>query len=85
MPILEAMSHGSPVITSNCSAAAEVAAEAAVLVPPDDPAVSRAAIQRLLEDQPFRTRLIQAGRVKAASFTWERYFDQLTAIYRQVL
>ncbi len=85
LPILEAMSHGSPVITSNCSASAEVAAEAAVLVPPDDPAASRAAIQRLLDDPPFRTRLIQSGRARAASFTWERYFERLVTIYRQLL
>ncbi len=85
MPILEAMSHGSPVITSNCSAAAEVAAEAAVLVPPDDPVASQAAIQRLLDDPPFRDMLIQAGRTRTASFTWERYFDRLVTIYRQVL
>lgn len=85
LPILEGMSHGSPVITSNCSAATEVAAEAAVLVPPDDPATSRAAVERLLEDPPFRDMLIHAGRVRAATFTWERYIERLVEIYQQVL
>ncbi len=85
LPILEAMSHGSPVITSNCSASAEVAAEAAVLVPPDDPATSRAAVERLLDDPPFRDMLIHAGRARAATFTWERYFEQLVEIYGSLL
>jgi len=85
LPILEAMSHGSPVITSNCSAAAEVAGEAAVLAPPDDPSASRAAVQRLLDDPSFRADLFQAGRARAASFTWERYFEQLVSVYRKLL
>ena len=85
LPILEAMSHGSPVIASNCSASAEVTAEAAVLVPPDDPATSRAAVERLLEDLPFRDMLIHAGRERATGFTWERYFERLVMIYRQLL
>ncbi len=85
LPILEAMSHGSPVITSNCSAAAEVAAEAAVLVDPDDPVAGCEAVQRLLEDPPYRDMLIQAGLARAASFTWELYFERLVTIYRQLL
>ena len=34
MPILEAMAHGVPVLTSNCSAMPEVAGDAAILVDP---------------------------------------------------
>jgi len=85
LPILEAMMHGSPVVTSNCSACAEVAGEAAMQVPPDDPAASREAIQRLRDDHSLRSAMIQAGRQRAESFTWKRYFEQLVAIYQTVL
>lgn len=84
LPILEAMSHGAPVITSNRSASAEVAAQAAVLVDPNDPAAGRKAILRLLDEPDYRSMLIHAGRERAAEFTWARYFDRLVTIYRQL-
>jgi glycosyltransferase involved in cell wall biosynthesis len=85
LPILEAMSHGSPVITSNRSASAEVAQQAAVLVDPSDPTAGREAIIRLLDDSSYRSMLIQAGRERAAGFTWRRYFDRVVEIYKSVL
>lgn len=85
LPILEAMSHGSPVITSNRSGSAEVAQQAGALVDPDDPTASREVITRLLDDSAYRAMLIQAGREQAAGFTWKRYFDRLIAIYKSLL
>lgn len=85
LPILEAMIHGSPVITSDRSGSAEVAQQAAVLVDPTDPTASREAIIRLLDDADYRSMLVQAGRERAAGFTWERYFDRVVDIYQLVL
>jgi glycosyltransferase involved in cell wall biosynthesis len=51
MPILEAMAHGVPVITSNCSAMPEVSGDAALLV---DPLNIGDALLRLANDESLR-------------------------------
>ncbi len=43
MPVLEAMAHGIPVVTSNRSAMPEVAGDAALLADPEDPGCDRRA------------------------------------------
>ena len=69
LPVLEAMSAGAPVITSNVSSLPEVAGDAAVLVDPLDTDAIAAAIRRVLEDPgDLRDR----GRRRAAEFSWER-------------
>lgn len=72
LPVLEAMSCGAPVVTSDLSSLPEVAGDAAVLVDPRDPAALRDALARLLADPGERARLSAAGRARAATFTWER-------------
>jgi glycosyltransferase involved in cell wall biosynthesis len=82
LPVLEAMAAGSPVITSNCSAMAEVAGDAAVLVAPDAPDQSRRALEQLRDDPSLRARLLAAGRLRAQKFSWDIYGERLAGIYR---
>lgn len=72
LPILEAMAWGTPAISSNSSSLPEVVGEAGLLVDPRDVAGWSMAMERLLADEPLRERLIQAGRERAARFTWNR-------------
>lgn len=72
IPILEAMSHGVPVITSSTTSLPEVAGDAALLVSPDDTAGISAAMQRIDEDESLRTKLVQKGRERCKIFTWKR-------------
>ena len=81
LPMLEAMVHGCPLITSNCSASAEVAGDAAILVDPAESAQSTAALQQLLKDGAARTRWAEAGRVRSQAFTWSAYFEGLLNLY----
>lgn len=60
-PVLEAMAAGSPVVASNTSSVPEVAADAALLVNPEEPAQIAAAVARLASDPLERSRLIQRG------------------------
>jgi len=85
LPILEAMSHGCPVITSNCSAPPEIVGNAGFLVDPTDPKQSREALERLLDDQFYRRELSEAGHERAAGFTWERYYATLVEAYQTLL
>jgi len=85
LPILEAMVRGCPVITSNCSASAEVAATGAILVDPSEPVQSRNTLQKLFDDESFRNQLVEAGRKRVLRFGWENYFKQLVGIYHQLV
>jgi len=85
LPILEAMVRGCPVITSNCSACAEVGAGGAILVDPANPSESTEALIRLYEDASYHDRIKQAGLHRSRDFSWEKYFDDLISVYRSVL
>jgi len=85
LPVLEAMIRGCPVVTSNCSATKEVAEAAAILVDPAEPSQSRAAIEHLMSDPVYRSELISRGRARSHEYTWDKYFEKLLGVYRQLL
>lgn len=85
LPALEALARGVPSACSNRASLPEVADEAALLFDPDDPAAIRAAIERLLGDEPLRERLRAAGLLRAAQFSWERCARETAAVYERAL
>jgi glycosyltransferase involved in cell wall biosynthesis len=85
LPVLEAMSLGAPVVTSNRSSLAEIAADAAVTVHPEDEAALAAAMQRLEHDQHLRLRLRDAGLRRAAAFSWSAAARAVLDLYAEVL
>ncbi|MBE3071900.1 MAG: glycosyltransferase family 4 protein [Acidobacteria bacterium] len=84
LPALEAMTVGTPVVTSNSGALAEVAGNAALQVNPADPGAIAAALDRLDRDLPERERLAAAGRARAAQFTWSGCARAVLATYREL-
>jgi glycosyltransferase involved in cell wall biosynthesis len=72
MPIIEAMSLGTPVITSNISSMAEVAGDAGLLVDPKDPASISAAMERIYRNEELRMQLIAKGKARSAQFSWSK-------------
>ena len=72
MPVLEAMAAGVPVVASAIAVLEEVAAGAALLVPPADPAAWAGALNRVLAGGPAVRDMIQAGSGAAAAATWQR-------------
>lgn len=71
-PILEAMSGGVPVITSNSSSLVEVAGKAAILVNPESIAEIELAMNKLVEDSYFREEITKKGKERVKLFSWER-------------
>lgn len=82
-PVLEAMQVGTPVVAADAGAIPEVAGDAAVLVDPHDPAALAAAINSVLHDDERRRHGIDAGRARAAEFTWARTAEGLVSLYRE--
>jgi glycosyltransferase involved in cell wall biosynthesis len=85
LPILEAMRAGLPVVTSNYGAMREIGEGVARLVNPLDVNEVAAALQRVLVDDPLRRRMVEAGRRRADTFSWERAVDGTVEAYRQAL
>lgn len=74
-PVLDALSLGVPVLTSNRSSMAEVAGSAAVLVNPESTEAITDGLLKLLTDQELRSLLQEAGPKQAAKFSWSRTVD----------
>jgi glycosyltransferase involved in cell wall biosynthesis len=84
LPILEAMSTGTPVITSNRGAMAEISGDAGHLVDPTDPTAIADGIEYVLDDTEYQHTLGQRGRDRASEFTWSQTADQTAELYRDV-
>jgi len=85
LPVLEAMGAGLPVITSNLGAMRELGEGAARLVNPLEVDEVAAALERVLVDDPLRQRMIEAGRKRAESMSWQRTVEETVAVYRLAL
>jgi len=84
LPPLEAMAHGTPVLTSNTSSIPEVVGPAAVLVNPENLFEMMRALQRMLLDSQLREKLRQASYEQVKKFSWERSVAAVLASYRDV-
>jgi glycosyltransferase involved in cell wall biosynthesis len=87
IPILEAMSVGTPVITSNFGAMQETAGEAALLVNPLKPLEIAAAMSKILHIPKLSEKLRKEGIKRAQMFSWQKTAKEtislLEEVYRQ--
>jgi len=73
LALVEALAFGLPVIHSDAPALVEVAADAGIVVPRDDPDEAEAyatAIREVLGDTGLRDRLSLAARDRSRAFSW---------------
>jgi len=84
LPILEAMTFGKPVITSNASSMPEVAGDAALLVDPHSPESIAEAMQRLIDDDELYWTLARRTRAQAAKFSWDQAAADTLKLLEQV-
>jgi glycosyltransferase involved in cell wall biosynthesis len=85
LPVLEAMSAGVPVVTSNRGSLPEVVGDAGVLLEPGDVSAWAAALERMAGDTPWATALALAGLERARTFTWERSALELRRAYQDAV
>ena len=84
LPPMEAMAHGTPVVTSNTSSLPEVVGNAAVLVNPENVFEIMRALHRVLTDQDLRERMKRRSYEQSQRFSWENSARQVLRIYSDV-
>ena len=85
LPVLEAMAAGVPVITTRRGALAEVAANAALTVEPEDVRALAAAMEQLLRSPGDRGRLRAEGREHVAAYSWRRTAELTFQAYERAV
>ena len=85
LPPLEAMAHGTPVVTSNTSSIPEVVGNAAVMVNPENVFEIMHALHRVLLDQPVREKLKARGILQAQKFSWDDSVRRMLEVYHEVV
>jgi len=85
LPVIEAMACGAPVLTSDRSATAEVAGDAALLVDPHSVDAIRDGLRGLLADADLRADLSRRGLLRATHFSWRRAADETYSVYARAI
>ena len=85
--LLEAMAAGTAVVASDLTGYRNVARDGreAVLVDPDDPDALRAALRRVLDDAALRSRLVEAGSIRAEEHSMTHLAERALACYELAL
>jgi glycosyltransferase involved in cell wall biosynthesis len=81
LPVLEAMAHGVPVVTSAGTACAEVAGDAGLLVEPTDVDGLASALAQAVADDGRRAA---ASLARAEQFSWAEAARRTAAVYASV-
>tara|TARA_B100000809_G_scaffold89784_1_gene88291 strand:- start:16562 stop:17647 length:1086 start_codon:yes stop_codon:yes gene_type:complete len=77
IPLVEAMSCGTPVITSNITSMPEVVEDAGFLVDPFSVEDITQAMITISTDDNLRNKLIEKSKVQAKKFSWQKTGDRL--------
>lgn len=85
IPVLEAMAHGTPVLTSDRPSLREVAGDAALLTDPGNVDSIEGALVRLITDSDLAADLSSRGLARANVFTWERAVEATYNLYRELV
>lgn len=84
MPPLEAMAHGTPVVTSNVSSLPEAVGDAAELVNPENVFDIAKGLKRVLVDDEHRALLRERGARRVKAFSWDKSAERVLEIYSEV-
>jgi glycosyltransferase involved in cell wall biosynthesis len=80
-PPLEAMTCGTPVVTTKTSSIPEVVGDAAILVDPLDTEAMAQAIATVLHNPDLQARLTARGLQRAAGFSWDTAARTIASVY----
>ena len=85
LPVLEAISCGTPAVVSGGTSLPEVLGPGGIVVPPHDVPSLADALVDLVEDPEHRRRLAEAGLRHAAGYSWARTARETLRAYRDAV
>ena len=85
LPVLEAMTCGAPVISSNSGSLVEVSGHAALYFKPDDEDELTRLMERVLADSTLREDMRSRGFNRASLYSWQRCARETLAVYENAL
>ena len=84
LPVLEAMSCGTPALTSPLTSLPEVGGDAVLYADPQDEEELASAMLRIMNDSNLYQELKSAGLERAAQFTKERMGSETLQVYQEI-
>jgi glycosyltransferase involved in cell wall biosynthesis len=84
LPLLEAMSCGTPVVCSDIPVFREVAGDSVIYADPHNEAAWAQALNEVLRSAGMRSKLRDAGLKRASQFTWEQTARALVPLYARL-
>jgi glycosyltransferase involved in cell wall biosynthesis len=85
LPLVEALAAGLPIVASDLAVLREVAGDCAVYVPPGEALALGRALVGLASDGSARRELADAGRSRAATFSWSAAAEATLECYHRAL
>ena len=85
LPVLEAMSLGIPVVTSNTSSLPEIVGSTAILVNPKSVSSIKNGIEEVLMDITLRQKLSKASLERSKLFSWDKASKETIEVFEQAL
>ncbi len=85
LPVVEAMSCGTPCLLSNISSLPEVGGEGAIYFDPADPNEMADAMYRIVHEEGLRKQLSDKAGIQAAKFSWDNYAREFDREIKKLL
>lgn len=83
LPILESFSQGTPVIASDIASSREVGGDAILFFDASSIASASEILYNVIIDENLRSRLLERGKLRMTSFSWEQSAHILQKIFRE--
>jgi glycosyltransferase involved in cell wall biosynthesis len=85
LPPVEAMACGTPVVSSTGGSLPEVLGEAALYFDPTDVDALKYTLERLLQDDGLKRKLVDSGINRAEKYTWRNCAMGVIDVYRKFI
>lgn len=85
LPLVEAMAHGTPVLSANNSSMPEVVGDAGILVDALDVASITNGLNQLITDKELRCKLAANSKDNIKKFNWDKSAQQLMNVFEKAI